>query len=314
MSTLVIAEHHAQQLNPSTLAAVDAAARLGKPIDLAILTHDQNIAKACEAIEGIRTLYVLVHPDFEHPLAEQQTEALLPLLESYHHVIAPSTTTGKNLLPRLAAKCGMSMLSDVVEIIDQNTFMRPSYAGNAMTQVQSSAQRIFLSIRPTAFSKAGASGNASLQIQTLAYEPKNIRVRFVSQAEPNTERPELSQAKIVVSGGRGLQSAEQFKILDGLADVLRAAIGASRAAVDAGFISNDHQVGQTGQTVAPQLYLAIGISGAIQHIAGMKESRVIVAINKDPDAPIFQISDYGMVGDLFEIVPELIQKLQARFR
>jgi electron transfer flavoprotein alpha subunit len=250
-------------------------------------------------------------PAYEHPMAEQISDLVVPLASSFQVVLAASSTYGKNVLPRIAARLDVAQISDVSKIIDSNTFEHPIYAGNAIETVRALDAIKVMTIRTTAFNPVTTNQNACC-IETMQQEVLTKNSQFISHELSKSERPDLGNAKIIVSGGRGLQSAEKFKLIEELADVLGAAVGASRAAVDAGFVPNDYQVGQTGKVVAPTLYFAIGISGAVQHLAGMKDSKVIVAINKDSDAPIFQIANYGLVGDLFELVPQLIEQLKNR--
>lgn len=309
MKTLVIAEHDNQQLKSATLNAVTAAKELGNPVDILVAGHNCSaVITAAQAIAGIEKVLTC---DAEH-LSSQLPEEVAPIIQSaaanYSHVLAAATTAGKNLLPRVAATLDVQALSDVQTIIDASTFKRPIYAGNVIATVQLNDAIKVLTIRATAFDAADASsGNASTETLTPT-APLGLS-SFVKEELAESDRPELTAAQTVISGGRGLASSENFKLLYTLADKLNAAVGASRAAVDAGFVPNDMQVGQTGKIVAPDLYVAVGISGAIQHLAGMKESKVIVAINKDEDAPIFQVADYGLVADLFDAVPELTGKL-----
>ena len=301
---LVIAEQFAGKVSLSNAPTVAAALKLASHCDVLLACGDQTVAAALATLEGVNEVKVIVDPAFLHILAEDLAPIVAKLATDYTHVLAPSTTFGKNLLPRVAALCDVAMISDVTAIIDTDTFSRPIYAGNAFETVKSVDTIKCLTIRTTAFDgvKAGDK-QASIKILEMTISPSQ-KVRFVKEETPELTRPELTAAKIVVAGGRGLKSKENFQMIEKLADKLGAAVGASRAAVDAGFVPNDLQVGQTGKVVAPTLYIAIGISGAIQHLAGMKDSKVIVAINKDAEAPIFQVADYGLVGDLFAIVPE----------
>ncbi len=306
---LVIAEHDNKHLKPATLNVITAASKFNEDISLLVAgSNCEKVAVQCAQIEGVAKVILADAPCYEHQLPENLSALIVGLANSYHYILAPATTFGKNFLPRAAALLNMAPITDVLEIIAKDIFVRPIYAGNALATIQLTAAIKLLTIRPTAFAAAHTL-QASAPIEKCALVENTELSTFIKEELTQSVRPELSAAKIVVSGGRGMQSAENFKHLEELADCLGAAVGASRAAVDAGFVPNDYQVGQTGKIVAPQLYIAIGISGAIQHLAGMKDSKTIVAINKDPDAPIFQIADYGLVGDLFEIIPALITAL-----
>jgi len=309
MNILVVAEHDHLQLKKSTLNTVSAAKELKG--DITILVVGYNCEKAAEQaakIKDIQRVIVVNNVAYEYQLAENIAALVVKLASDFQYILAPATTFGKNFLPRVAALLDVAQISDVIKIVSPDTFVRPIYAGNALATVQSKDPIKLVSIRTTAFPLAEIGTSA---IMSEGYEIiiNNESSQFVSQELSKSERPELTSARIVVSGGRALQSRENFKLVESLADRLGAAIGASRAAVDAGYVPNDYQVGQTGKVVAPELYIAIGISGAIQHLAGMKDSKVIVAINKDSDAPIFQIADYGLIGDLFEIIPQLNAEL-----
>jgi electron transfer flavoprotein alpha subunit len=310
MPTLIIAEHDHLTLKPATLNVVGAATKLGQPIT--VLVAGYNCSAAVQAAAAIAGVTEVLHVDdkaYEHFLAENYAPLIAKLAPGYTHVLAAGTTTGRNVLPRTAALCDCSQISDIISVESADTFTRPIYAGNAIATVQSKDKIKFITVRTTVFDAAAATGGAATVKKIDALPDSGFTV-FVDQALSKSERPELTAARIVVSGGRALGSGEAFKtVLEPLADKLNAAIGASRAAVDAGFVPNDYQVGQTGKVVAPDLYIAVGISGAIQHLAGMKDSKVIVAINKDPEAPIFQVADYGIVGDLFQVVPELVKAL-----
>ena len=310
MAVLVIADHDNTALKDNTHKTVTAAQKLSGDID--ILVAGQNAAGVAEAaakIPGVRKVLLAESPELGQGLAEAFEALVVPLMANYDAVLTPATSQGRNFSPRVAAKLDVAQISDAVEIVDANTFVRPIYAGNALETVQSSDAKKVITVRPTVF-KAAAADGGSAAIETIAAPPAPARTRFVDQQLVKSERPELSGAKIVVSGGRAVGSAEEFqKVIEPLADKLGAAVGASRAAVDAGYAPNDYQVGQTGKVVAPELYIAIGISGAIQHLAGMKDSKVIVAINKDADAPIFQVADYGLVADYKTAVPELMDAL-----
>lgn len=311
MNTLILVEHDNQSLHPVTLNTLSAAKHFGGPVHMLVVGHQcQSVVDQCAKVDGVSLVLVVDNPAYEHVLAEQLTPLVVELASAYQAILAPATTFGKNSLPRVAAKLDVAQISDVTTIIDENTFEHPIYAGNAIQRVQSLDSIKLLTIRTTAFDPVMGT-QPPCPTKTIDVEPISVKTQFVSHQLNQSTRPELGSAKIIVSGGRGLQSAEKFKLIDELADVLGGAVGASRAAVDAGFVPNDYQVGQTGKVVAPDLYIAIGISGAIQHLAGMKDSKVIVAINKDEDAPIFQIANYGLVGDLFEVVPELIRILKS---
>ncbi|WP_373823798.1 electron transfer flavoprotein subunit alpha/FixB family protein [Neisseria dentiae] len=310
MSVLIIAEHNNQQLNPSTLHAVTAAAKLGEVHILVAGSNAAAVAESAKQINGVTKVLLADAPYYGEALAEEITPLVVKLAGDYRYIGATATAFGKNLLPRIAALLDVPQISDLTEVVDNKTFIRPIYAGNAFETVQSDAPKLVLTFRATAFDAAENGGNA--QIETVEATPAQNLSRFVKRELTQSDRPELTQAKVVVAGGRALGSAEQFNaLLTPLADIFGAAIGASRASVDAEYAPNDAQVGQTGKVVAPQLYFAIGISGAIQHTAGMQDSKVIVAINKDPDAPIFSVSDYGIVGDLFDIVPQLTAALKS---
>lgn len=317
MKIIVIAEHEQGSLKPATLNAIGAAQELSQATKASI--HVCVIGHQCDAIaaqlshlSGVESVKVADDPRLLHPLAERVAKIILSIAPDYDYILAPATTFGKNCLPRVAACLDVMQISDVIKIHNGDTFDRPIYAGNAIATVQSQDSIKVMTIRPTAFS-ASSTGDKKATIESIAI-PSDLKdteaqSTYVSLEASASERPDLTSARIVVSGGRALSSKENFVIIEDLADCLKAAIGASRAAVDAGYVPNDYQVGQTGKVVAPELYIAVGISGAIQHLAGMKESKTIIAINKDPDAPIFQIADYGYVGDLFEVVPQLTQAL-----
>ncbi len=311
MSILVIAEHNNTAIHAPTLAAISAAAKIGGDIQVLIVGWNaQSAAQATAKVAGVAKVIVADAPHFERLTAENTAEAALAAVRAggHTHVVAAATGFGKNFLPRLAARLDVAQASDVIRVEAPDTFVRPVYAGSALATVQLQDAVKVLSVRPTAFEPATASGGHAA-IEALSGVPPAGKSKVVKQELTKLTRPELGAARVVVSGGRGLGSVENFKLLEALADKLHAAIGASRAAVDAGYVPNDCQVGQTGKVVAPDLYIAVGISGAIQHLAGMKDSKVIVAINKDPDAPIFQVADYGLVGDLFQVVPELTERL-----
>ncbi len=309
MSILVLAEHDHSSIKPVTLNTVGAAKALGGDIHLLVIgSACDGAANAGAAIEGVNKVLKVDSAEHAHQLAENVAPIIVDLASGYSHILAPATTFGKNILPRAAALLDVQQISDISAIIDAYTFERPVYAGNALATVKSSDSIKLITVRSTGFDPVAASGGSASVEDAASAGDKGLS-SFASQELSKSERPELTAADIVVSGGRGVGSAENFAIIEKLADKIGAAVGASRAAVDAGYVPNDYQVGQTGKVVAPNLYMAIGISGAIQHLAGMKDSKVIVAINKDEDAPIFQIADYGLVADLFEAVPELESKL-----
>ncbi|WP_219861073.1 electron transfer flavoprotein subunit alpha/FixB family protein [Vreelandella piezotolerans] len=308
MSILVLADLHEGQLAGATAHVVAAAQAIGGDIDVLVAGEGvQAAADAAAQLDGVSKVRVADNAVYAHQLAEPMGALLVELAGDYTHVLASASTTGKNVLPRLAALKDVSQLSDVIGVDSADTFLRPIYAGNAIATVKSDDALKVITVRTTAFDAVGSGGSATVEAVDVVVD--NAQSRFVKQELAQSDRPELGGAKVVISGGRGMGNGENFKLLDGIADKLGAAIGASRAAVDAGFVPNDMQVGQTGKIVAPELYIAVGISGAIQHLAGMKDSKVIVAINKDDEAPIFQVADYGLVGDLFEILPELESKL-----
>jgi electron transfer flavoprotein alpha subunit len=309
MAVLVIADHDSGTLRDSTHKVVSAAQKLSSDIDLLVAGHGVgDAAKAAAAIQGVRKVLTADSAALGQGLAEAFEALLVPLAATYDAILAPATSQGRNIAPRIAAKLDVAQISDVVEVVSPDTFVRPIYAGNALQTVQSSDAKKVITVRPTAFPAAAEGGSAA--IEAVAVPAPGKGARFVGQELVKSARPELGGAKIVVSGGRALGSAEEFQaVIEPLADKLGAAVGASRAAVDAGYAPNDYQVGQTGKVVAPELYVAVGISGAIQHLAGMKDSKVIVAINKDPDAPIFQIADYGLVADYKTAIPELMSEL-----
>ncbi|PUA20422.1 electron transfer flavoprotein subunit alpha/FixB family protein [Glaciimonas sp. PCH181] len=308
MTALVIAEHDNASLKSSTLNTVTAARKAGGDVHILIAGHNaQAAADAAAKLTGVTKVLVADAPYFADGLAENIAAQVLAIAKDYSHILAPATAYGKNILPRVAAALDVAQISEIIKVDSSDTFDRPIYAGNAIATVQSSDAIKVITVRGTAFDAAAEGGTATIESVSAAADVGLSR--FVSREITKSERPELTTAKIIISGGRGFGSADNFKMLEPLADKLGAAMGASRAAVDAGYVPNDWQVGQTGKIVAPQLYIAIGISGAIQHLAGMKDSKVIVAINKDQEAPIFSVADYGLVGDLFEIVPQLTDAL-----
>ena len=309
MAILVIAEHDNAAIKPALLNAVAAAQKIGGDIDILVAGHQcAGAAKAAAAIPGVKKILLADAPHYAHALAESLAALIVPLAKKYSHVLAPSTSAGKNVLPRVAALLDVAQISDIVKVESADTFVRPIYAGNALATVQSGDAIKLITVRSTGFDPAPATGG-SATIENVGAGADSGLSSMIGQELTKSARPELTSARVIVSGGRGMGNGENFKILEVLADKLGAAVGASRAAVDSGFVPNDYQVGQTGKIVAPELYIAVGISGAIQHLAGMKDSKVIIAINKDEDAPIFQVADIGLVGDLFKIVPELTEKL-----
>lgn len=309
MSILVIAEHDNSQLKSATLNTLSAAQQLGDDIHVLVAGHSADaVATEAAACGGVGKVLLVNDAAYEHVLAENLAKLVQQLADGYSHILAPATTFGKDLMPRAAALIGTEQISDIISVESADTFKRPIYAGNAIATVQSADAIKLITVRGTAFEAVSTEGG-SAAVETLDAAHAAEKSRFVSAEIVKSDRPELTAADVVVSGGRGVGSKESFQVIYDLADKLGAAVGASRAAVDAGYVPNDMQVGQTGKVVAPQLYLAVGISGAIQHLAGMKDSKVVVAINKDPEAPIFQAADYGLVADLFEAVPELIGKL-----
>ncbi|HXV08234.1 MAG TPA: FAD-binding protein [Burkholderiales bacterium] len=309
MTVLVVAEHDNAGLRAATLNTVTAAQRIGAPVHILVAGSNCGGAAAAAArVPGVEKVRVADAPHYVHPLAESIAALVVALAEGYSHILAAATTTGKNFMPRVAALLDVAQVSDIVAVDGADTFVRPIYAGNALATVQSGDRIKVITVRTTGFDAAPAQGgSAAVEQVSAAADPGQSRL--LAQELTKSARPELTAARVIVSGGRGMGSGENFKILEALADKLGAAVGASRAAVDSGFVPNDYQVGQTGKVVAPELYIAVGISGAIQHLAGMKDSKVIVAINKDGEAPIFQVADYGLVADLFQVVPELTSKL-----
>ena len=307
MTALVLLDHEGGQIRKAALSAVTAAARLG---DVHVLvTGDAALAQAASRIAGVSKVLHAADARYAHELAEPLAALIVSLAGGYDHIVAAAGATGKNVLPRAAAVLDVQPIPDVVSIVDAQTFVRPIYAGNALATVRSSDAKKVLTVRSASFDAAPAEGG-SAPVEAVAVVDSPDLSRFEAVQLSDSARPDLESARVVVSGGRGMGSEEKFHALDPLADVLGAAVGASRAAVDSGFVPNELQVGQTGKIVAPELYMAFGISGAIQHLAGMKDSRVIVAVNKDPDAPIFQVADYGIVGDLFDVVPQLVEELK----
>lgn len=308
MSILIFAEHDNTELKPETAKVVHAATQMGG--DIHVLVAGENCAAAAEtaaSISGVSKVLVADNGAYKHQLAENIADLVVELAEGYTHIVAAATTTGKNFMPRVAALLDVAQISDIIGVESKDTFVRPIYAGNAIATVQSGDAVKVVTVRAASFDAAPSDGSA--EVASVDVVKQADKSEFVSESLTESERPELTAAEVVISGGRGMQNGENFALLEGIADKLGAAIGASRAAVDAGFVPNDMQVGQTGKIVAPQLYIAVGISGAIQHLAGMKDSKIIVAINKDEEAPIFQVADYGLVGDLFDVLPELEKSL-----
>ncbi len=309
MSVLVFAEHTNSELKAATLNAVTAAVAIGGDVHVLVVGHNAKpAAEAAAKVKGVTKVLLADAPIYEHKLAETVAPLVQKLASGYSHVLATATTFAKNFMPRVAAMLDVGQISDILSVVSPDTFVRPIYAGNALATVQSKDAIKIITVRGTGFAAAEAEGG-SASIENIEAGAASDLSSFVGAELTKSERPELTSARIVVSGGRGMQSGDNFHMLDTVADKLGAAVGASRAAVDAGFVPNDYQVGQTGKIVAPDLYIAVGISGAIQHLAGMKDSKVIVAINKDEEAPIFSVADYGVVGDLFKLVPELSAEL-----
>ena len=309
MAVLLIAEHNNKELRPFTLNAATAASQIDTEVHAVIIgQNSENAAKKLSELPVVKKVISIEAPHYENFTAENFAPAIVKLAENYSHIVCSANTFGKNLMPRVAAHLDTSQVSDIIKVISPDTFLRPIYAGNAFATVKTNDAKKCVTIRPTSFEPCESSGGtATIEKGEAGEEFSNTK--FIKREEIKSDRPELGTARIVVSGGRGMQSADNFKLITEVADKLGAAIGASRAAVDAGYISNDHQVGQTGKVVVPDLYIAIGISGAIQHLAGMKESKVIVAINKDGEAPIFSVADYGLEADLFEALPQFMEEL-----
>jgi electron transfer flavoprotein alpha subunit len=309
MSILVIAEHDNKNLKGATLNTLNAATQIGDEIHLLVAGHEtNNVVEESQSLNGVTKIINVDNELYKNSLAEEVEKLVTSIAADYSYILAPATTFGKNLMPRIAAKMDTQQISDIISVESSDTFKRPIYAGSCIATVKSSDEIKVITVRSTAFDTV-EKANSNIPVDTLSAIDACGVSEFVSEELAESDRPELTAAEIVISGGRGLQSGENFHLLDSIADKLGAAVGASRAAVDAGFVPNDYQVGQTGKIVAPDLYIAVGISGAIQHLAGMKDSKVIVAINKDEDAPIFQVADYGLVADLFNALPELDSKL-----
>ncbi|MBT3778099.1 MAG: electron transfer flavoprotein subunit alpha/FixB family protein [Pelagibacteraceae bacterium] len=309
MSILIIAEHSNSEVKSSTLNTISAASKISNDIEILVIGHGiESISKEISNYQNVVKVLSLDNQKYEHAIAENIEPVVVSLAEKYSHIFAPATTFGKNVMPRVAVKLDVAQVSDIISVESEDTFTRPIYAGNALATIKSNDLKKVITVRPTSFDVAAKEGGSGV-VESVDFDSSESPVEFIDREESKSDRPELSTARIVVSGGRGLQSAENFKLISDIADKLNAAIGASRAAVDAGYVSNDYQVGQTGKVVVPDLYIAVGISGAIQHLAGMKESKVIVAINKDEEAPIFNIADYGLSADLFEALPQLSSEL-----
>ena len=309
MSVILIAEHNNKEVKPFTLNAISAASQINEDVNVLVIgSNSDEVAKSIAQVPNVKKVIHVNNSIYENYLAENYTSVITKLSENYSHIVCSANTFGKNLMPRVAALLDVSQVSDITKVISTDTFQRPIYAGNAFATVKSNDKIKCVTIRPTSFDPAPTSGGSAEIQNSDAGEATEI-AKFIKKEEIKSDRPELGTARVVVSGGRGMQSGENFKLISAVADKLNAAIGASRAAVDAGYITNDHQVGQTGKVVVPDLYIAVGISGAIQHLAGMKESKVIVAINKDGEAPIFSVADYGLEADLFDALPKFLEEL-----
>ena len=309
MSVLLVAEHNNKEVKPFTLNAISAASKINEDVHVLVIgSNSEEVAKSISQVPNVKKVIHVNNSIYENYLAENYTSVIINHSKDYSHIICSANTFGKNLMPRVAALLDVSQVSDITKVISEDTFQRPIYAGNAFATVKSNDKIKCVTIRPTSFDPAPTSGG-SAEIQNSQAGAASEISKFIKKEEIKSDRPELGTARVVVSGGRGMQSGENFKLITAVADKLNAAIGASRAAVDAGYITNDHQVGQTGKVVVPDLYIAVGISGAIQHLAGMKESKVIVAINKDGEAPIFSVADYGLEADLFEALPKFLEEL-----
>ena len=309
MSVLLIAEHNNKEIKSFTLNAITAASQIDEDLHVLLIGHNaDDVAKSLSVVSNVKKVIQVDNEIYENYIAENFTPVVLKHAENYSHIVCSANTFGKNLMPRIAALLDTSQVSDIIKVISPDTFLRPIYAGNAFATVKSTDAKKCITIRPTSFEAAQTSGGTAEIIKAEKHEATN-NTKFIKKEEVKSDRPELGTARIVISGGRGMQSGENFKLITDIADKLNAAIGASRAAVDAGYITNDHQVGQTGKVVVPDLYIAVGISGAIQHLAGMKESKIIVAINKDGEAPIFSVADYGLEADLFEALPKFLEEL-----
>ena len=309
MSVLIIAEHNNLKLKTFSLNAICAGSQIDSDVHVLVAGNNcEDVSKEVATIPLVKKVLISNSSNYEHFLPENLTPLVVKIADKYTHIIASANTFGKNFMPRVAALLNISQVSDIIKIDSPDTFTRPIYAGNAFATVKSNDKKKCITIRPTSFEPAPTSGGSAEIIKITPADVPNIS-KFIKKEETKSERPELGTARVVISGGRGMQSGDNFKLINSIADKLNAAVGASRAAVDAGYISNDHQVGQTGKVVVPDLYIAVGISGAIQHLAGMKESKIIVAINKDGEAPIFSIADYGLEADLFEALPQFLEEL-----
>ena len=309
MSALLIAEHNNKEVKPFTLNAITAASQVDQDLHVIVVGNKcEEVATSISQVENVKKVIHIDNEIYENFLAENFTSIIIKHAKNYSHIVCSANTFGKNLMPRVAALLDTSQISDIIKVISPDTFLRPIYAGNAFATVKSTDSKKCITIRPTSFDPTATSGGSAEIVKADSGE-ENTFIKFIKREEVKSDRPELGTARVVISGGRGMQSGENFKLITAIADKLNAAIGASRAAVDAGYITNDHQVGQTGKVVVPDLYIAVGISGAIQHLAGMKESKVIVAINKDGEAPIFSVADYGLEADLFEALPQFISEL-----
>ncbi len=309
MSVLLIAEHNNKEVKPFTLNAITAASQIDQDLHVLVIGHlCESVAKSISEVPNVKKIILVDDAIYENYLAENFTPAVIKNSDNYSHIVCSANTFGKNLMPRIAALLDTSQVSDIIQVISTDTFLRPIYAGNAFATVKSTDTKKCITIRPTSFDPAATSGGSAEIVKVEKGETSDL-TKFIKREEVKSDRPELGTARVVISGGRGMGSGDNFKLITAIADKLNAAIGASRAAVDAGYITNDHQVGQTGKVVVPDLYIAVGISGAIQHLAGMKESKIIVAINKDGEAPIFSVADYGLEADLFEALPQFLEEL-----
>ena len=309
MSVLLIAEHNNKEVKSFTLNAITAASQIDQDLHVLLIGHNaDDVAKSLSEVPLVKKVLHMDNEIYENYIAENYTSAIIKQADNYSHIVCSANTFGKNLMPRVAALLDTSQVSDIIKVISEDTFLRPIYAGNAFATVKSTDKKKCVTIRPTSFDAAATTGGSAEIAKAENLETTTL-TKFLKREEVKSDRPELGTARIVISGGRGMQSGDNFKLITAVADKLNAAIGASRAAVDAGYITNDHQVGQTGKVVVPDLYIAVGISGAIQHLAGMKESKIIVAINKDGEAPIFSVADYGLEADLFDALPKFLEEL-----